>query len=101
MPAHALTLLAPLFGFPKPYRDIKAFEAELAAILASELRGRGSCLEIGVGTGRMAIPLQRHGIDMYGVDISVAMLTELLRKGAAGPLPWVSIAAPYGWACKN
>src|SRR5437870_1867562 len=67
-------------------------ERELAVILADELRDRGSCLEIGVGTGRMAIPLRRHGVDMYGVDISLAMLTELLRKRSGGPLPWISLA---------
>jgi SAM-dependent methyltransferase len=67
-------------------------ERELAVILAAELRDRGSCLEIGVGTGRMAIPLRRHGVDMYGVDISLAMLTELLRKRSGGPLPWISVA---------
>jgi len=66
-------------------------EAELADILATELSGRIRCLEIGVGTGRIAIPLRRKGVDMYGVDISVGMLTELLRKGDSGPLPWITI----------
>jgi SAM-dependent methyltransferase len=64
-------------------------EAELADIVATELSGRIRCLEIGVGTGRIAIPLRRKGVDMYGVDISVGMLTELLRKGDSGRAPAV------------
>jgi SAM-dependent methyltransferase len=67
-------------------------ERELTDLLAVELRDRSRCLEIGVGTGRMAVPLQRRDIDMYGVDISVAMLAELLRKGQDGPIPWVTVA---------
>ena len=67
-------------------------EAELTALLAAELAGRGRCLEIGVGTGRIAVPLRRRGIDIYGVDISIGMLGELLRKGESGPLPWISYA---------
>jgi SAM-dependent methyltransferase len=67
-------------------------EAEVTALLAAELTGRGRVLEIGVGTGRIAVPLRRSGIDMYGVDISIGMLTELLRKGEGGPLPWITYA---------
>ncbi|TMB93296.1 MAG: class I SAM-dependent methyltransferase [Chloroflexi bacterium] len=67
-------------------------EAEVTALLAAELAGRGRCLEIGVGTGRIAVPLRRSGIDICGVDISVSMLGELLRKGESGPLPWISYA---------
>src|SRR5207245_4904067 len=67
-------------------------EAEVAALLAAELAGRGRCLEIGVGTGRIAVPLRRSGVDVYGVDISVAILREPLRKGESGPLPWVAYA---------
>jgi SAM-dependent methyltransferase len=69
-----------------------AAERELINVLAAELGDRGSCLEVGVGTGRLAVPLRRGGIDMYGCDISVGMLTELLRKGEDGPMPFVTIA---------
>ena len=69
-----------------------AAQRELIDVLAAELGNRGSCLEVGVGTGRLAVPLHHRGIDMYGVDISVGMLTELLRKGQDGPLPFVTIA---------
>src|SRR2546430_25053 len=41
---------------------------EVVRRLKGELVGRGRCLEIGVGTGRMALPLQGEGVVMAGVD---------------------------------
>ena len=40
----------------------------------------GACLEIGIGTGRIALPLVEHGIDVVGVDISREMLKKLFAK---------------------
>jgi SAM-dependent methyltransferase len=40
----------------------------------------GAALEFGVGTGRLAIPLARRGIDVVGVDVSPEMLAELAAK---------------------
>jgi ubiquinone/menaquinone biosynthesis C-methylase UbiE len=40
-------------------------------------------LEIGVGTGRIAIPLARAGADVTGIDVSPRMLAELRAKWAA------------------
>lgn len=37
-------------------------------------------IEIGVGTGRVAVPLARSGFDVTGVDISERMLAVLCRK---------------------
>jgi ubiquinone/menaquinone biosynthesis C-methylase UbiE len=56
--------------------------------LLRELRGRGRCLEIGVGTGRIALDLARGGIPMAGVDLSVPMLGRLVAKAGGGaPFP--------------
>lgn len=44
---------------------------------------RGPALELACGTGRVAIPMARAGIDVTGLDISPAML-KLARKKAAG-----------------
>lgn len=38
------------------------------------------CVEIGVGTGRIAIPLVENGIEVVGVDISPEMLRKLVAK---------------------
>lgn len=49
----------------------------LVDIAALELAGRRT-LEIGVGTGRFALPLTRRGADITGIDLSEAMLTKLV-----------------------
>ncbi len=43
----------------------------------------GPVVELGVGTGRVAIPIARAGQDVIGVDVSEAMLTEAARRAAA------------------
>ena len=42
-------------------------------------------LEIGVGTGRIALPLAARGCHITGVDIASEMLAELRRKGERSP----------------
>ena len=44
------------------------------------LAGDGPVLELGVGTGRLAIPLARAGLRVTGVDSSAAMLERLAAK---------------------
>jgi SAM-dependent methyltransferase len=62
--------------------------AQLTALLATELAGRQPCVEIGVGTGRFALPLRAAGIAMAGTDISGAMLRRLAANaGGGGPFP--------------
>jgi SAM-dependent methyltransferase len=60
----------------------------LAEILAAELAGRGPGLEIGVGTGRIALPLHERGIALAGADIAPAMLRRLVANaGGRQPFP--------------
>ena len=40
----------------------------------------GAALEFGVGTGRIALPLRRSGIQVHGIDISPDMLAQLRSK---------------------
>ena len=48
----------------------------------------GPVLEMGVGTGRIAIPTAAAGIDVVGVDLHEPMLAKAREKlAAAGPLP--------------
>ncbi|HXQ75926.1 MAG TPA: class I SAM-dependent methyltransferase [Acidimicrobiales bacterium] len=62
--------------------------ARLTAILAAELTPRGRCLEIGVGTGRIALPLVAEGVDLVGLDIAPLMLRRLVdNAGGRRPLP--------------
>jgi SAM-dependent methyltransferase len=59
-------------------------EQTLAAVetLAS-LANSGPVLELGIGTGRVALPLHQKGIAVHGIDASQRMVDEL-RKKAGG-----------------
>ncbi len=46
----------------------------------AELAGDGRALELGVGTGRIALPLARRGVPVAGVDLSRAMVRRLRAK---------------------
>src|SRR5579864_6792555 len=59
----------------------------VADVVAAELAGRGRCLEIGVGTGRTALPLHERGVPLVGLDLSAAMLERLVRN-AGGSVPF-------------
>jgi SAM-dependent methyltransferase len=54
--------------------------ARILAVLVDEL-GSKRVLEVGVGTGRYAVPLQKSGIRVIGVDISRRMVEFGLAKG--------------------
>ena len=52
------------------------------------LAGAGPVLELGVGTGRLALPLAATGLEVHGIDTSPSMLDRLRAKGeATGPGP--------------
>jgi len=76
------------------YDKTRALPSEQAGqvidVLATELAGRGRVLEIGVGTGRMALPLHERGVDLVGVDISAPMLDRLVdNAGGVQPFPLI------------
>jgi len=51
----------------------------------AELAGDGAALELGIGTGRIALPLSQRGVRVYGIDLSEAMVAKLREKpGAEG-----------------
>jgi hypothetical protein len=52
------------------------------AFLAA-LAGDGAALELGVGTGRIAIPLAARGVRVHGIDLSEAMVAKLREKPGA------------------
>jgi SAM-dependent methyltransferase len=63
------------------YDDWYGDEADPATVAALvELAGPGPVLELGVGTGRVAIPLTQAGLAVDGIDSSPAMLQRLRAK---------------------
>lgn len=59
---------------------------ETLDLLERQLGGRGRALEIGVGTGALAVPLAERGLDVLGIDLSPAMLERLRTKSATLPV---------------
>ena len=48
--------------------------------LLAELAGGGRALELGIGTGRIALPLADRGVPVHGIDLSRAMVAKLHEK---------------------
>ena len=44
------------------------------------LAGEGRALELGIGTGRIALPLARRGVAVHGIELSNAMAARLREK---------------------
>ena len=55
------------------------YDASMIDMLA-ELTRDGRALELGIGTGRVALPLSQHGIEVHGIELS-AHMAEQMRKG--------------------
>jgi SAM-dependent methyltransferase len=47
------------------------------------LAGDGGALELGIGTGRIALPLAARGVRVHGIDLSTAMVARLRAKPGA------------------
>jgi SAM-dependent methyltransferase len=74
-----------------------------AVALLAELAGRSPALELGIGTGRVALPLRRCGVDVRGVDLSAAMVDRLRAKPdgdtidvAMGDMASMPLGGSYG-----
>ncbi|MCM2392530.1 class I SAM-dependent DNA methyltransferase [Streptomyces albipurpureus] len=59
--------------------------ATVSALAA--LAGEGPVLELGIGTGRIALPLRERGIDVHGIDGSEAMVRRLREKPGGASVP--------------
>lgn len=76
------------------YERVSDVEATVERVAA--LAGAGAVLELGVGTGRLALPLAGRGVDVWGLDASPSMLARLRAKagGAALHVVRADMAAP-------
>lgn len=68
-----------LTQIPKDTNEAVGFLAELA--------GRGRVLELGIGTGRLALQLRERGVRIEGIDASPAMVSQLRRKPGGQDIP--------------
>lgn len=56
------------------------------ALLVGQCAGRGRVLEIGVGTGQLAIPMRDEGVEVVGLDLARPMLDRLVQKAGSDRL---------------
>jgi len=59
------------------------FNPDVIATTAGFLAGLadgGRALELGIGTGRIALPLRGRGVEVHGIDLSRAMVAKLREK---------------------
>jgi SAM-dependent methyltransferase len=62
---------------------VDMFEVDVvqpAVDLLADLAGGGRALELGIGTGRIALPLALRGIPVHGIELSRAMVARLRDK---------------------
>ena len=67
------------------YPDVSDVEGTVDTI--RRLAAGGPVLELGIGTGRLALPLRAAGVDVHGVDASEAMVERLRRKPGGADIP--------------
>jgi len=48
--------------------------------MLAELAGDGRALELGIGTGRIALPLSARGVEVHGIYAAVSMISRLRAK---------------------
>jgi SAM-dependent methyltransferase len=59
------------------------------AFLADLAGPGGRALELAIGTGRVALPLRRRGLEVHGIDLSTAMVEQLRAKPGGDAVPVV------------
>jgi len=60
---------------------------EPAVDFLAALAGEGRALELGIGTGRIALPLVRRAVEVHGIDLSRAMVARLREKPGGEGMP--------------
>ena len=67
------------------YQDVLDTDAAVACL--ADLVGEGPVLELGIGTGRLALPLVAAGFEVHGVDASPEMVARLRAKPGGAEVP--------------
>jgi SAM-dependent methyltransferase len=61
--------------------------ADAVVAFLGGLAGRGPVLELGIGTGRIALPLAQRGLEVHGIDASPSMVAKLRAKPGGERIP--------------
>src|SRR5947209_19771427 len=69
------------------YGEAEFLETETAVAALAELAGEGPVLELAIGTGRIALPLAEHGLNVHGIDASESMVAKLREKPGGDRIP--------------
>ena len=72
--------IADIYDELYPRHDLSAID------FLAEVAGDGPVLELGIGTGRLALPLAARGIRVHGIDASDAMIGRLRQKPGGADL---------------
>jgi SAM-dependent methyltransferase len=66
-------------------------DPEAAVVRIADLAGTGPVLELGIGTGRVAVPLAARlatsGVEVHGIDASEAMVARLRERTGGESIP--------------
>ncbi|WP_199506151.1 class I SAM-dependent methyltransferase [Geodermatophilus sp. TF02-6] len=68
-----------------------------AVDLLAELADGGAALELGIGTGRIALPLRDRGIHVHSIDLSPDMVAQLRAKPGPSGSPSRRATSPPSW----
>lgn len=68
------------------YDELYADYEDTAVDLLAALARGGRALELGIGTGRVALPLRQRGVEVMGIDLSPAMIARLRSKPGGSEL---------------
>lgn len=68
-----------------PYFAAEAIEA--AVDFLARLADNGAALELGIGTGRIGLPLAQRGVPLAGIDLSPDMVAQLRAKPGGTDIP--------------
>jgi SAM-dependent methyltransferase len=73
-----------------------------AVSFLADLAGAGAALELGIGTGRIAIPLSQRGVRVNGIDLSPDMIAQLQAQPGSddigvtlGDFATTSVGGPF------
>ena len=77
-------------GVAARYDDHPRGDERVACAFLADAAAGGRALELAIGTGRIALPLSRLGVDVDGIELSSSMVDQL-RTRTAGALMRVEI----------